>query len=149
MVEVILCEDVPELGKIGEVVKVSPGYGRNYLLPSRKAVLATPSNVARIERDRKNREEKDAKVLAEAQGLAEKMAQISVTIAKEVGEEDKLFGSVTTAEIVQELVKDNIRLDKKSLLLSEPIKKLGVYNLEVRLHSQVKATLKVWVVKKS
>ena len=148
MMELILCKDISELGQIGEVVRVKNGYGRNYLLPQKMALLATPSNVARLEKERKAREAQEAKALAEAEKLAEQINKSSITIPKEVGEEEKLFGSVTTAEIVQELAKENIVIDKKSLLLSEPIKKLGVYTLEAKLHSQVKATLKVWVVKK-
>ncbi|OGP16154.1 MAG: 50S ribosomal protein L9 [Deltaproteobacteria bacterium RIFCSPLOWO2_02_FULL_50_16] len=146
--ELILCTDIPELGQVGEVVRVSTGYARNYLLPYKKALLASPKNVARLERERKEREVKEAQILTEAQKLADQIGKLSITIAKEVGEEEKLFGSVTTAEIVQELAKENVVIDKKTLLLSEPIKKLGVYNLEVRLHSQVKASVKLWVVKK-
>jgi large subunit ribosomal protein L9 len=145
--ELILCEDVPELGKIGQVVKVSQGYARNYLLPHKKALVATPHNIIRLEKERKANEAKAANALSEAQKLAEKLSEVSITIKKEVGEEEQLYGSVTTSEILKELEKEGIKIDKKSLQMGEAIKKLGVYNIDARLHSEVKATLKVWVVK--
>ena len=146
--EVILQEDVPTLGKAGEIVKVREGYGRNYLLPTRKAILADKTQIKQLEHHKKMIGAKQAKAHKEATELKIKLEGASVTIAKEVGEEEKLFGSVTSLEITEALQKEGFSIDKKSIQLAEPIKSIGVHEVQIRLKPEVSATLKVWVVKK-
>ena len=147
-IQVILREDVPTLGKSGEVVRVKPGYARNYLIPRELAVLATTKNVSHIEHEKARITSLKAKAQKETQSLADKLASVSVTIQKPVGAEDKLFGSVTAKEIEAALALEGIRIDKKRTALAEPIKTLGVHEVPVKLGNEVTATLKVWVVAK-
>ncbi len=147
-IQVILREDVPTLGKSGEVVRVKPGYARNYLIPRDLAVLATTKNISRIEHERARITALKAKTVKETQSLADKLASVSVTIQKPVGAEDKLFGSVTAKEIEAALGLEGIRIDKKKIALAEPIKTLGVHEVPIKLGNDVTAALKVWVVAK-
>jgi large subunit ribosomal protein L9 len=147
-IQVILREDVPTLGKSGEVVKVKPGYARNYLIPHDLAVLATTKNISRIEHEKAAITAAKAKHKKETETLADKIAGASVTIQKPVGAEDKLFGSVTAKEIEAALGLEGIRLDKRRIQLAEPIRTLGVHEVPVKLGNDVSATLKVWVVAK-
>ncbi|MFO1518374.1 MAG: 50S ribosomal protein L9 [bacterium] len=146
--EVILQEDVPSLGRAGEVVKVRDGYGRNYLLPHKKAVLANPKNIKELEHHKKVIAAKQAKVVKASEEVKAKIEGHSITIAKETGEEDKLFGSVTAQEIAEILRNDGFTVDKRMIQLAEPIKSIGIFEVPVRLLTDVTATLKVWVVKK-
>lgn len=147
-VQVILREDVPNLGKSGEIVRVKPGFARNYLIPQDLAVLATSKNVAKIEHDRALIAAEKTKARKDSESLAERLASASVTIQKNVGAEDKLFGSVTAKEIEAALALEGIRIDKRRIALAEPIRALGVHEVPVKLGNDVTATVKVWVVAK-
>ena len=146
--EVILQEDIPTLGKAGEIVKVREGYGRNFLLPQRKAILADRKNVKQLEHHQKVIAAKQTKIAKQADELRSKLEGHSVTIAKEVGEEDKIFGSVTSHEIAEALRLEGFPVDKRMVHLTEPLKSIGVFDVPVRLLTEVTATVKVWVVKK-
>lgn len=146
--QVILREDVPALGKAGEVVKVADGYGRNFLLPRKKAVLATDANLKRLEQERQGIEVKRAKMKQGAEELAQKIAALTVTLEKQAGEEDKIFGSVSVREIGKSLETQGIVIDKRLIRLKEPIRKLGEHAVEVHLHGDVVVPLKVVVTKK-
>jgi large subunit ribosomal protein L9 len=145
--ELILMEDVPSLGKVGDLVKVSDGYARNYLLPRKKAVRATAVSLKAVERERQTIEHKQDKLEQEAQELAQRIEELSCTIAKSAGEEGKLFGAVTSADIEEALREQGVSVDRKKIVLEEPIKNLGVYTISLKFHPQVTAQLKLWVVK--
>ena len=146
--QVILREDVANLGQIGDLVTVKDGYGRNFLIPKGLAVLATPRNKRRLEHDKKVIEQRDVKRGRDAATLKESIEKLSLTIAKQTGEEGKLFGSVTTKEIAEALAEENYEVDRKTIVVDEAIKSLGVYTLHVKLTRDVTADLKVWVVAK-
>ncbi len=145
--KVILTEDISQLGSAGDIITVKDGYARNFLVPNNKAVRASTQNVKSLEHQKRQVQEKLNKIKKEGMGLAEKIESISCTITKTAGEEDKLFGSVTTADIQNNLKNEGIEIDKKKIILSEPIKKLGIYSVPVKIHPEVTASLKVWVVK--
>ena len=145
--KVILRVDHESLGKAGEVHNVKAGYARNYLIPKKIAVEATPGNIQLLEREKKLdvvRQNKDKK-LAVVQ--AAELEKVSLTATVQVGEEDKVFGSVTAQDIADLLKEKGFEIDKKKISLDEPIKALGVYNVSIKLHQDVDATIKVWVVK--
>src|SRR5688500_19563912 len=145
--EVILRQAVENLGKPGDVVKVTNGYARNFLLPRGIAFEATPGNLKRIAQEKDRLEAAENERKAAAQKLAEKLEQVSLTFSARVGEEGKLFGSVTTADIAQQLESQGFDIEKRQIDLHEPIKSLGVYKIPVRLHAEVKPEIKVWVIK--
>ncbi len=145
--EVILRQAVEKLGRPGDIVKVSAGYARNYLLPRGVAYEATPGNKKRIERERQRLEAAEESRRTSAQGFAEKLEQVSLTFSARVGEEGKLFGSVTTADIAQQLGEQGYSIEKRQIDLKEPIKALGVYRVPIRLHADVHPEIKVWVIK--
>ena len=145
--EVILRQAVENLGKPGEVVKVSNGYARNYLLPHGVAFEATPGNLKRIQQERDRLEAAESERRVAAQGLAEKFEQVQLTFSARVGEEGKLFGSVTSADIAQQLEAQGFHVEKRQIDLHEPIKALGVYRIPIRLHADVKPEIRVWVIK--
>jgi large subunit ribosomal protein L9 len=145
--EIILREDIPAVGKAGDVVRVSDGYARNYLLPRKKAVKATATSLKAVEQERHSLQHRQDKAEQEARELAERIEEISCTIAKPAGEEGKLFGAVTTADIEETLREHGVSVDRKKIVLEEPIKNLGVYTVSLKLHPTVAAPLKVWVVK--
>ncbi len=145
--EIILLEDIPSLGKVGDLVKVSDGYGRNYLIPQKLAIKATLKNRKKLEHEKRFAQEKTDKVKRDAEKLATRIEEFSCTITKPVGESGKLFGSVTSKEIEQQLNENGFQIDRKKIELEEPIKNLGVYTIPVRLHSEVIANLKLWVVR--
>lgn len=147
--EVILKEDIKSVGKAGEVVKVSPGFARNFLLPHGKAVEADTKNLKSLEHHKKAAQAKQAKLKAEAQKLSDRIAGLSVSIKREVGEGEKLFGSVTNKDIADALRAENILIDKKIIELTTPLKELGTFDVPVRLNTEVIAHLKVSVVKTS
>jgi large subunit ribosomal protein L9 len=147
MMRLILRNDVQPLGKRGDVVKVAPGYGRNYLLPKGLAYEYSEANVKRIEKERKLIAVAQLKEKQEAEELARRIAAVSCTIVKKVGENDTLYGSVTSAEIGEALQKEGFSIDKRKILLDEPIKALGIYSVPIRIHPEVPCELKVWVVK--
>jgi len=145
--EIILRQAVENLGKPGDVVKVKSGYARNYLLPHGLAYEATPGNLKRIQQERDRLEAAENERRTAAQGLAEKIEQVSLTFSARVGEEGKLFGSVTAADIAAQLEAQGFHLEKRQIDLHEPIKALGVYRVPVRLHADVKPEVRVWVIK--
>ena len=144
---IVLREDVEKLGTRGDVVTVADGYARNYLLPQKIAFLATGENLKRVEKEKKVLKLRLIQERDDAQLLAEKMASISCTIVKKAGEEETLYGSVTSADIASALEKEGILMDKRKVLLAEPIKALGIYTVPVKLHPEVDAEVKVWVVR--
>jgi len=145
--EVILREHVEHLGRRGEVVKVADGYARNYLLPRKLALAVTDANRRLIERERKVVEAREAEEKKGAEALAARVAGTELTIARRVGETDTLYGSVTTADIAEALAALQIRVEKRQVQLREPIKQLGEFDVIVKLHREVAATIKVHVVK--
>lgn len=144
---IVLREDVENLGRRGEVVKVAEGYARNFLLPKGKALPATEGNLKTIEREKKRYVVREAKAKQDAEAQAQRLGAISCTIVRKVGENDVLYGSVTAADIAEHLEKEGVVIDKRRIQIAEPIKSLGIYTIPVRLHSEVTAQLKVWVVK--
>lgn len=145
--DVILRQAVENLGNPGEVVTVSNGYGRNYLLPRGIAYLATEGNKKRIAQDKARLEAAESTRRESAQELAKRLEEVSITFAARVGEEGKLFGSVTSADIAQQLEAQGFQIEKRQIDLHDPIKALGVYRVPVRLHADVKPEIKVWVIK--
>lgn len=146
--KVILRDDVAGLGKSGDVRQVKDGYARNFLLPRNLALLATGQNLKQIESEKKKKEAQQLLEKKKAQDLAEKLSGLSLTMAVEVNEQEELYGSLTANDIAKAVAAEGIALDKKCLVLEQPIKCLGIYDLEVRLYSGVDAKLRVWVVKK-
>ncbi|HMK71943.1 MAG TPA: 50S ribosomal protein L9 [Myxococcaceae bacterium] len=144
--KVILREDVPNLGKSGELVTVKPGFGRNYLLPRKLAVLANEANVRQLEHDRAVIAARQAKLRDAAQSQAQKLDAVLVRIARKVGDQDKLFGSVTSLDIAEALAGQGLKVDRRSIHLSDPIKTTGKHAVEVRLHRDVVSTIQVEVV---
>lgn len=145
--EVILREDIEKLGNRGQVVKVASGYARNFLLPKKLAVAATPSNKKIIEQERQAHLRKEAKLQGEAQELATLMTGVTVTIAQKAGENDQLFGSVTSKDVADALAAKNYSIDRRKIQLDEPIKQLGEFKVPVKLHKDVTAEITVVVVK--
>jgi large subunit ribosomal protein L9 len=146
--QVILQEDVHKLGKAGEVVQVRDGYGRNFLLPQKKAILANPKNLRQLEHQKRVVVAKQQKIKRKAEDLAAKLRDISLTISREVGEEDKLFGSVTTKDISDALRNEGYIIDRHDIRLEEPIKQLGIFDIPIKLHPEVIGEIKLWVVKR-
>ncbi len=145
--EVILRNAIDKLGHPGDVVTVSPGYARNYLLPRGFAYQATPGNLKRIAQERTRLEAAESERVAAAQEIADKLAEVSVTFAARVGDDGRLFGSVTAADVAHQLEAQGFKIERRQIELLEPIKALGVYRVEVRLHADVKPEIKVWVIK--
>jgi large subunit ribosomal protein L9 len=145
--EVIILEDVTKLGKAGDVVKVKAGFARNFLVPNGLAIPCTKSNKKMIEEHRRLVMRRKQKEIGKYEALRDKIAGLSCTINVQVGEEDKMYGSVTNADIQKALANEGIEVDKRKIKLEEPIKSLGIYTIDIELHSDVNANLKVWVVK--
>jgi large subunit ribosomal protein L9 len=145
--KVILKENIDNLGAIGDIVKVAPGYARNYLIPKCFAIEATTRNAKELEHTKRQMEYKKNKVLEQAKCLAEKIAATPVSLLYQAGEGDKLFGSVTNMDLAENLKIQGIEIDRKIILLAEPIKHLGEFEVPVKLHPEVTATLKVIVAK--
>ncbi len=145
--EVILREDVDKLGSRGQVVKVAAGYARNFLLPKRLAVTATASNKKIIEQERQAHLRKEAKLEVEAQDLARLINSVTVTIKQKSGDNDQLFGSVTAKDVADALAAQNFVVDRRKVVLDEPIKQLGEFKVTLRLHKEVTAEVTVVVAK--
>lgn len=145
--KVILAQDAPSMGKVGEVVVVKDGYARNFLIPKGIAMEFNPQNLKRAEEKKKKVELQSKKKKEDAEVLGQKLANASCTIAVKVIEEDRIFGSVTVEMIQEALKSEGADVDKKDIQLEEPIKKLGVYQIPVKLHPEVTISCKVWVVK--
>jgi len=148
MMEVILLKDVSSLGKAGTIVNVSDGYARNFLIPRNLAVVATEGNKKRIEEIKKTEAKRREKILRDAEAIKQVLEGKTVTIHAEVGELGKLFGSVTSSDIVEALRKEGIEIDKKMIELPEPIKAPGEYTVPVKLSSAIQCSLKVVIEKK-
>jgi large subunit ribosomal protein L9 len=148
MIQVILQQDLKNLGKSGELVRVRPGYARNYLIPRSLATPATIHNVKQLEHEQRLSTAKAAKVRAEAAGIADKVSGVTVTLERKVGEEDRLFGSVTTKDIAAALKDKGILLDKKRIELASPIRAAGTFDVTAKLLGDLTATFKVEVVAK-
>jgi large subunit ribosomal protein L9 len=145
--KVILKEDVKDLGTIGTIVDVAPGYGRNYLIPRNLAVEATSKNVKYFEHQKRLILARAKKIRQSAEDVARSLSEVTLTISALAGEEDKLFGSVTSRDIAEELAGKGFEIDRRKILLDEPIKKLGTHEVQIKLHQDVTATVKVEVVK--
>jgi large subunit ribosomal protein L9 len=144
--EVILRQHVEHVGRRGDLVKVADGYARNYLLPRKMALLATPGNKKVIEREKEKFDAQEAEEQKVAQAVADRLSTVEVEIARKVGETDALFGSVTNADIAESLSARGFDIDRRKVQLHEPIKKLGEFTVPVKLHRDVTVTLKVKVV---
>jgi large subunit ribosomal protein L9 len=145
--EVILRDHVEKLGKRGEIVKVSDGYARNYLLPRKLALPATEGNRKHVERERKIMETREAEEKSQAEAIASRLSTIDITIARRVGETEQLYGSVTAVDIADFLKTKGFEIDRRKLILPEPIKTIGEHDVPLKLHREVTAPLKVKVVK--
>jgi large subunit ribosomal protein L9 len=145
--EVILRQAVDNLGHPGDVVTVSPGYARNYLLPRGIAFAATEGNKKRISQEKARLEAAETERRGSAEDIAKKLEEVSITFSARVGDEGKLFGSVTAADIAQQLEAQGFSVEKRQIDLHEPLKALGVYRVPVRLHADVRPEIKVWVIK--
>jgi len=146
-VELMLREDVEKLGHRGDVIKVAEGYGRNYLLPRGLAVPVTEANKALIARERKTHDARVAKEKAESEAIAERIAGLRFVAPRKVGEHDVLYGSVTSGDVAEFLKNKGVEIDKRKVLLDEPVKKLGEHDVRIKLHPEVTATLKLLVSK--
>ena len=145
--EIILRQAVDNLGHPGDIVKVSNGFARNYLLPHGIAYEATPGNRKRIQQERQRLDAAEGARRTAAEEMAKRLEEVQLSFSARVGEEGKLFGSVTAADIAQQLEAQGIHLERRMIDLHEPIRALGVYRVPVRLHADVKPELKVWVIK--
>ena len=145
--KVILLKDIEALGSAGEVVEVKNGYGRNFLIPRSEALVATAANMAQFESRRKQQETLSERDRRAAEALAKKLEAESITAQVKVGEEDRLFGSVTAQNIAELLAEKGYEIDRRAIHLEDPIRELGVYNVEIRLHLEVTTAVKLWVVK--
>ncbi len=146
MTQLILRTDVADLGRAGEVVDVKPGYARNYLIPQGLAYAASEGNVRRLEGEHQQAQVSLDQQKDVAEGLAAKLEGRSVSFKVKAGEEGKLFGSVTTVDIAEQLASEGVTIDRRDIILEEPIKELGVFRVPVRLHADVRPELTVWVV---
>ncbi|HTG00950.1 MAG TPA: 50S ribosomal protein L9 [Nitrospirota bacterium] len=143
--QVILREDIDKLGKIGDLIKVADGYARNYLVPKKKAIEATPKNLHAMEHAKKMVADRLRKLKKEATAEADKMKGLAVLIKAKTGEEGKLFGSVTSMDIADAVKAQGVEIDKRKIVLDEPIKRVGEYTVTVKLHSDITADIKVTV----
>jgi len=146
--ELILKEDVLNLGKQGQVVKVKEGYARNYLIPKGLALELTPANLKVIESQRRKSEQKLQDEKKKAEEIAQRLSNLSCTITMPAGDDDRLFGAVTHSDVADALAQENIIVDKKDIVFDEEIRKLGIYYFKVKLHPDITPSVKLWVVKK-
>ena len=145
--KVILRQNFDSLGQIGDVVEVKDGYARNYLLPHKIAYVALKGNISALEEEKQNAAKKTQQELNSAEKLAAELEKVSITIPVQVGEEDKIFGSVTTQMIVDALKEKGYDVDKRKIEIEETIKTLGIYSVNIKLHTSVSTKIKVWVVR--
>ncbi len=144
---IILLQDYEKLGNAGDQIDVKDGYARNFLIPKGLALKADKKSVKRFQEIAHLKELKQNRALREAQELAEKLQSLSLTVPVQVGEEDRIFGSVTSIDIAQQLKDKGYDIDKRQILLEEPIKALGIFDIPVKLHPEITATVKLWVIK--
>ena len=147
--QVILRESMDNLGEAGTVVKVKAGYARNYLLPKGLAYEATDANLRRIEREKQRAEQRATDALRDARQRAAAMEGVSLTFHARAGEEGRLFGSITSGDLAEQLAVQGIEVDRRQIELDEPLKNLGVFSVPVRLHPEVRPEIKVWIIKES
>ncbi len=145
--KVILRKNFEQLGKIGDIVEVKNGYALNFLIPRKIVYPAIAGNIRALEEEKKQVAKKQAKELEDAQALSSELEKVSITIPVKVGEEDKIFGSVTTQMISDSLKEKGYDIDKRKIEIDEPIKALGIYSINVKLHSDVTSVVKTWVVR--
>ncbi len=145
--KIILKEDFENLGKVGEVVEVKDGFARNYLIPKQVALQATQQNLKIFDQEKARNKIKLSKDKRDAELLAEQLKEVSLTANVQVGEEDKIFGAVTSQNISELLSSKGFEIDKRKIQLEEPLKALGVFEVPIKLHTEVEAKIKVWVVK--
>ena len=145
--QVILKEHIENIGQAGDLINVAPGFARNYLLPKKLAILADAKNIKQLEHQQRLKQVIKEKHLKDCEKLAMRLESLSLTIIRKAGENDRLFGSVTTIDIAEALTNEEIDIERKRIDLEEPIKSLGIYTVPIRLHQDVTANLKVWVVK--
>lgn len=144
--KIILREDVHNVGKAGEIANVRDGYGRNFLIPQGKAVLASDKNIRQLDHHKRVISQQQAKLKAGAEDVAKRLGALQVTIARKVGEQDKLYGSVTNKDVADAVAKLGVEIDRHTIDLHEPIRQLGTFDVAVKLHSSVSGTIKVIVV---
>lgn len=144
--ELILKQDIPSLGQAGDIVKVKSGYGSNYLIPQGLAVRATAMNKSQLEHERRSIEANIVRERRAAVAMSAKLKGLSITITRLVGDEDKIFGSVTTKDIAEALDAEGVSVDRRAVKLDAPLRALGVYDVPVKLHRDVETEVKVWVV---
>jgi large subunit ribosomal protein L9 len=146
--EVILIRDIDRLGKSNSIVNVKDGFARNFLIPNKLAIPLTSENIKKLEQDKQNKLLQSEKVKKLAQDQVKSLSSLSLTIPVLTLEDDRLYGSITAQDIAAGLKDEGIEIDKNSIILAEPIKNLGIYEVAVKLHPEVTTTLKVWIVKK-
>jgi large subunit ribosomal protein L9 len=144
--KIILKEDIKKIGKMGQIVDVANGYARNYLVPKGLAVEASTKNIRSLEHEKKIIQEKAKKLKDSAQDIASRISSMTLTIKAKAGEEEKLFGSVTTMDIAEALLNEGLDIDKKKISLEEPIKRLGSYSVQIKLHSDVSVPLNIQII---
>jgi len=145
--KIILRQDHGKLGKIGDLVEVKDGYARNYLIPRNIGYLANAGNLRKLEEEKKQHTTNQTRELQHSQKMSAELDKVSVTLKVKVGEDEKLFGSVTSQMISEALVEKGLTIDKRIIELDEPIKALGIYTVNIKLHSDVTGKVKVWVVR--
>jgi len=145
--QVILKQHIEKIGQAGDLINVAPGFARNYLLPKKLAILADAKSIKALEHQQRLKEAIKEKHLRDCEKLAGSIEGLSLTIIRKSGDNDRLFGSVTTMDIEDALAHEGVQIDRKRIVLDEPIKSLGIYTVSIRLHQEVTANLKVWVVK--
>jgi len=145
--KVILKEDIPKLGRMGQTVDVARGYGRNYLIPQGKAIVATSKNLKALEHERMLIQRKAELARKEAEGLAEKISGLTLSLSRKVVEEDKLYGSVSVSDISQALQEAGVEIERKLIKLEEPIKTLGEFKVPIKVHDNVTAEVTIQVLK--
>jgi large subunit ribosomal protein L9 len=146
-VRVILIKDFENLGKTGETIDVKSGYARNYLIPQGIALIANSAGLKKIQEQVRLKELRNKKALQKAQELADKLSSLSLTIPVQVGEEDRVFGAVTSQMVAEQLLEKGYEIDKRHIMLEEPIKALGIFEIPVKILQDVTATIKLWVIK--
>jgi len=144
--EVILTENIEKLGKMGDLVKVSDGYARNYLLPKGLAMQATKRSIKQLEHSKRLVEAKRLRDMKDAQSISDRLESLKITIGAKVGEEEKLFGSVTRMNIADALKKEGMDINKKNILLADPIKTTGVFDVDIKINHNINTKVRVWVV---
>jgi large subunit ribosomal protein L9 len=147
--KIILRDDVENVGRTGEVVTVKDGYARNYLIPRKLAITASPGNLRAIDQVKMQKDQRDKKRMRDGDRIKVALEKVSITAEVQVGEEDKVFGSVTSAHMAELLKDKGFTIDKRDILLEEPLKALGVYTVDVKIDRDIVAKIKVWVVKKA